>query len=97
MTPAEGSCTVTPALVLAIHHHQSYQPPPPAAADAPAAAAAAVSALPRLFKLPGQLEAPPQEDYGQTVTYNGTIPGAAADYHLDSEHIFAAGKPHAHH
>jgi ubiquinone/menaquinone biosynthesis C-methylase UbiE len=47
----------------------------------------------RLFKLPGQLEAPPQEDYGQTVTYKGTIPGAAGTYHLDSQHTFAAGDP----
>jgi ubiquinone/menaquinone biosynthesis C-methylase UbiE len=47
----------------------------------------------RLFKLPGQLEAPPQEDYGQTVTYNGSIPGATDTYHLDSQHTFAAGVP----
>jgi hypothetical protein len=74
------ACIVTPTL-----HHYQHQPPPP-----PAAAAAAV--LARLFKLPGQLEAPPQEDYGQTVTYNGSIPGATDTYHLDSQHTFAAGR-----
>lgn len=46
----------------------------------------------RLFKLPGQLEAGPQEDYGQAVTYNGSIAGAADAYTLDNEHTFPAGK-----
>lgn len=46
----------------------------------------------RLFKLPGQLEAPPQEDYGQSVTYSGSLPGAAEAYTLDSGHTFPVGE-----
>lgn len=46
----------------------------------------------RLFKLPGQLEAPPQEDYGQTVTYKGGIQGAEGAYVLDSTNTLPAGE-----
>jgi hypothetical protein len=48
----------------------------------------------RLFKLPpGELEADPAEDYGQSVTYKGDLPGAPDAYTLDSQHTFAAGVP----
>jgi hypothetical protein len=46
----------------------------------------------RLFKLPGQLEPGPQENYGQAVTYSGSIAGAAEAYTLDNEHTFPAGE-----
>jgi hypothetical protein len=45
----------------------------------------------RLFKLPGQLEALPEEDYGQTATYNGSLPGCEAAYVLDNAHSFPTG------
>ena len=43
----------------------------------------------RLFKLP-DLE-PACEDYGHTVTFNGTMPNMGAAFALDKEHVFAAG------
>ncbi|WIA21587.1 hypothetical protein OEZ85_000776 [Tetradesmus obliquus] len=46
----------------------------------------------RLFKLPGQLEPLPEEDYGQTATYNGTLPGCEASYALDATHSFQKGQ-----
>lgn len=48
----------------------------------------------RLFKLPpGELEAGPGEDYGQSVTYRGTLPGAPDAYVLDAQHTFPTGTP----
>jgi hypothetical protein len=42
----------------------------------------------RLFKLPpGRLETL-CEDYGQWVSYKGTVPGAGAAYSLDDHHRF---------
>ncbi|KAF6263798.1 S-adenosyl-L-methionine-dependent methyltransferase [Scenedesmus sp. NREL 46B-D3] len=45
----------------------------------------------RLFKLPGQLEALPEEDYGQTATYKGSMSGCEAAYVLDSVQSFPTG------
>eukprot|EP00775_Hariotina_reticulata_P007541 gene7541-7751_t len=42
----------------------------------------------RLFKLPELLEPLPLEDYGQSVTYQGTLPGAPDCYILDRLHVF---------
>jgi hypothetical protein len=44
----------------------------------------------RLFKLPG-LDAW-CEDYGQTATYKGTLPGCPEAYTLDAGHVFPVGK-----
>ncbi|GBF94952.1 arsenite methyltransferase [Raphidocelis subcapitata] len=44
----------------------------------------------RLFKLPGLLE-PQCEEYGQTATYKGTVPGSEDAYTLDCDHTFKAG------
>ena len=49
------------------------------------------SATYRLFKL-DQLE-PACEDYGQSVTYLGTIPNAPELFMLDKHHIIETGKP----
>eukprot|EP00891_Asterochloris_glomerata_P008956 jgi/Astpho2/8956/fgenesh1_pm.00133_%23_15_t len=46
----------------------------------------------RLFKLPDLLETQ-CEDYGQTATYKGTIPGHTHSYSLDDHHHFQTGKP----
>lgn len=44
----------------------------------------------RLYKLPGlDLDC---EDYGQAVSYRGTIPTHPHAFPLDSHHLFAAGK-----
>jgi arsenite methyltransferase len=51
------------------------------------------SATYRLFKLP-QLEAA-CEDYGQTVTYKGSIPHHAEQLTLDKHHIQSTGEPFA--
>ncbi|WP_462320584.1 methyltransferase domain-containing protein [Halochromatium sp.] len=48
------------------------------------------SATYRLFKLDG-LE-PDAEDYGQAVTYRGTLPDHAASWSLDKHHRFVLGK-----
>ena len=48
------------------------------------------SATYRLFKMPG-LE-PACEDYGQSVTYKGTMPNSATEFVLDNGHVFVAGK-----
>ena len=48
------------------------------------------SATYRLFKLEG-LE-PDCEDYGQRVTYKGTMPNGGAEFVLDKGHVFAAGQ-----
>ena len=46
------------------------------------------SATYRLFKL--DLE-PDCEDFGQRVTYKGTMPNGGAEFVLDKDHVFAAG------
>jgi len=46
----------------------------------------------RLFKLPGLLE-DKCEDYGQFVTYKGTIEGSESAYQLDDHHRIEKGKP----
>jgi arsenite methyltransferase len=51
------------------------------------------SATYRLFKLP-QLEAA-CEDYGQTVTYKGSIPHHAEQLTLDKHHVLVTGEPFA--
>jgi SAM-dependent methyltransferase len=48
------------------------------------------SATYRLFKLPG-LE-PDCEDYGQAVSYRGTVPRHPGDWTLDKHHCFPTGK-----
>ncbi len=48
------------------------------------------SATYRLFKLEG-LESD-CEDYGQRVTYKGTMPNGGAEFVLDKGHVFAAGQ-----
>lgn len=45
----------------------------------------------RLFKLGGLDER--CEDYGQTATYRGGIPGANTLFKLDDHHLFEAGRP----
>jgi arsenite methyltransferase len=48
------------------------------------------SATYRMFKLDG-LE-PQCEDYGQAVSYRGTLPGAAGTFRLDKHHSIEAGR-----
>lgn len=45
----------------------------------------------RLFKLAGLT--PRREDYGQSATYRGGIPGAETRFALDEHHLFEAGRP----
>jgi SAM-dependent methyltransferase len=45
----------------------------------------------RLFKLPAGMAEPDAEDYHQTATYKGTVPGAATAYALDECNKFEAG------
>lgn len=45
----------------------------------------------RAFKLESLEDA--CEDYGQTATYQGTIPGSPHAFSLDTQHRFPAGKP----
>lgn len=49
-----------------------------------------ISATCRLFKLDG-LE-PTREDYGQAVTYKGSVAHAQAAFELDERHLFRAGQ-----
>jgi len=52
-----------------------------------------VSTTYRLFKLPAGMAEATEEDYGQVVTYEGSIPGHPHSYALDNEHVFEAHRP----
>ena len=50
------------------------------------------SAIYRLFKLEGLEDA--CEDYGQAVTYRGTVSESPDTFTLDKHHVFEAGRVH---
>jgi len=52
------------------------------------------SATYRLFAMDDTLLEPACEDYGQAVTYKGTIPRASSFWSLDKKHRFEAGRIH---